>query len=412
MTTYEELTEISLKRAAALSETFRELGPTADRENRFSYESIEAFKGSGLIPLVVPKEYGGDGGDLWLCSQVMTELSRGDSAIALAYNMHMGLIGMMLGLLDEDQKKYWFGRIVEDGDIVFGPISEKRAGFSGLADVKAVPQPEGGYRLYGQKNWGTLCEAADIIVTVATITDADGNMPEAYEDWVDAEYSFVHDFTVDRETGLGDGIRIERVWDAMGMHATGTQTIVFDGFYIPESGKASPWRAGAFQTLEWFVVLFASIYRGLGLRCFEESRELLKKKTLGATFGAIAAADVKVAQIGHIVDGVGDMAIRCEVNRRLIQQTCHDIATGWDDEHWTAEERFPFICIAKTEVAKNVIHMTKEAMSMVGGQSFRRGTIFERMYRDAAASMFQPLNAAQNAAFLGEYYLMGDQLVE
>ncbi|MGQ0632095.1 MAG: acyl-CoA dehydrogenase family protein [Sporichthyaceae bacterium] len=408
----EKLTETSLERARALSEVFRELGPAADRENRFSHESIQAFKDSGLTPLVIPKEYGGDGGDLWLCSQVMTELSRGDSAIALAYNMHFGLVGMMLGLFDDEQKKYWFGRIVNDGDIVFGPISEKRAGFSGLADVKAVPQPEGGWRLYGQKNWGTLCEAADICVTVATITDVEGNMPEAYEDWVDSEFAFITEFKVDRETGLGDGVRIERVWDAMGMHATGTQNIVFDGLYVPESGKGSEWRAGAFLTLEWFVILFASIYRGLGIRCFEESKELLAKKTLGATFGAIAASEVKVGAIGHIIDGVGDMAIKCEINRRLIQQTCYDIATGWDDEHWTAEERFPFICIAKTEVAKNVLHMTKEAMSMVGGMSFRRGMIFERMYRDAAASMFQPLNAAQNAAYLGEYYLMGDQLAD
>ena len=106
------------------------------------------------------------------------------------------------------------------------------------------------------------------------------------------------------------------------------------------------------------------------------------------------------------------MAVRCEVNRRLIFQTCTDISNGWDDEHWSAEERFPFICIAKTEVAKNTLHMVKEAMSMVGGQSFRQGTIFEKLYRDAAASMFQPLNAKQNAAYLGEYYLMGDELAE
>jgi alkylation response protein AidB-like acyl-CoA dehydrogenase len=301
---------------------------------------------------------------------------------------------------------------VNNGDIVFGPISEKRAGFSGLADVKAVPQPEGGWKLYGQKNWGTLCEAADIIVTVATITDAEGNMPTDFEEWVNAEHAFIGEFRVDRVTGLGDGIRIERVWDAMGMHATGTQTIVFDGYYVPESGLGSEWRSGAFLTLEWFVILFASIYRGLGLRCFEESRELLAKKTLGAAFGAVAGADVKVAGIGHIVAGVGDMAVRCEINRRLIQQTCTDISTGYDDDHWTAEERFPFICIAKTEVAKNVIHMTKEAMSMVGGMSFRSVTIFERMYRDAAASMFQPLNASQLADYLGEYYLIGDQLAE
>ncbi len=407
----EDQREAAMDKARALSEIFRELGPLADKENRFSRESIQAFKDSGLTPLAVPAEYGGDGAELLLVSQVMTELSRGDSAIALAYNMHMGMTGLMMGLLNEDQKKHWFGRIVE-GDIVFGPISEMRAGFSGLADVKAIPQPEGGWKLYGQKNWGTLCEAADIAMTVATITDAEGNMPTEFEDWVNAEHAFIGEFTIDPESGLGDGVRIERTWDAMGMHATGTQTIVFDGWYIPESGLGGEWRSGAFTVLEWFVILFASIYHGLGLRCFEETTALLKTKRLGATFGAIAASDTKVATIGHIVDGIGDMAVRCEVNRRLIYQTCHDLSTGYDDENWTAEERFPFICIAKTEVAKNTLHMVQEAMSMVGGSSFRAGTIFERLYRDATASMFQPLNAKQNAAYLGEYYLTGDELVD
>ena len=42
-----------------------------------------------------------------------------------------------------------------------------------------------------------------------------------------AEKLFIGDFTVDAD-GVGDGIRIEKTWDALGMHATGTQTIVFD----------------------------------------------------------------------------------------------------------------------------------------------------------------------------------------
>ena len=41
-----------------------------------------------------------------------------------------------LGLMSETQNKYWLGRVV-DGDIMFGPFSEQRAGFSGLADMKA-----------------------------------------------------------------------------------------------------------------------------------------------------------------------------------------------------------------------------------------------------------------------------------
>ncbi|MDT5079909.1 MAG: hypothetical protein QOJ80_4546, partial [Mycobacterium sp.] len=33
------------------------------------------------------------------------------------------------------------------------------------------------------------------------------------------------------------------------------------------------------------------------------------------------------------------------------------------------------------------------------------GTIFERLYRDSAASMFQPLNADQTRTYIGEFLL-------
>ena len=60
------------------------------------------------------------------------------------------------------------------------------------------------------------------------------------------------------------------------------------------------------------------------------------------------------------------------------------------------------------EFAENVLHMTQHAMSMVGGSSFRKGSIFERLYRDAAASMFQPLNADQSRTYIGEALLAPD----
>ncbi|KQY57238.1 acyl-CoA dehydrogenase family protein [Nocardioides sp. Root140] len=393
--------------AEKLSEFFREIGPKYDTENTFAYPSIEAFKKSGLGALPVPKQYGGMGGDLLATSKVVSELSKGDSAITLAYNMHYIMVGITMGLMSETQNKYWLGRVA-DGDIMFGPFSEQRAGFSGLADMKAIPQEGGGWRLYGKKTWGTLCEAADIITTNATITDADGNLPENFEDRVNAESFFIGEFQVD-ENGQGDGISIVKTWDALGMHATGTQTIVFDGYYVPEDGFICEWRSGAFGVLEWASLMFASIYLGMQSRILEESRAVLSKKTLGAVFGATVAADVKVSNVGHIIDGVGDMASRYELSRRVLYRTCTEVTEGYDD-NWPMELRFPYIGLAKTFIADNVMHMSRHAMSMVGGSSFKKGAIFERLYRDSAASMFQPLNADQSRTFIGEQLLAPEEL--
>ncbi|WP_110207788.1 acyl-CoA dehydrogenase family protein [Nocardioides daejeonensis] len=399
--------EAAFAKATELSDYFREIGPEHDRKNTFAKSTITKFKKSGLGALNVPKEYGGMGADILQTSKIVSELSRGDSAITLAYNMHYIMVGITMGLMSDVQNKEWLGRVAA-GDIMFGPFSEQRAGFSGLADMTAVPQPEGGWRLYGKKVWGTLCEAANIVTTNATITDADGNLPDTFEERVEKESFFIANFKVDSK-GQGDGIRIEKTWDALGMHATGTQTIHFEGFYVPEDGFICEWRSGAFGVLEWASLMFASIYLGMQYRVLEEARAVLSKKTLGATFGAIAAAETKVSNVGHIVDGIGDMASRVELSRRVVYRTCQELIDGYDD-NWPVELRFPYIGLAKTFTAENVMHMTKRAMSLVGGSSFKKGAIFERLYRDSAASMFQPLNADQSCTYIGEQLLAPEEL--
>jgi len=400
--------EAAFAAAQELSEYFREIGPECDTKNKFPRQSIARFKKSGLVGLNTPKEYGGLGADLLQTSKIVSELSRGDSAITLAYNMHYIMVGMCLGLFSDAQKKEWLGRVGNDNEIVFGPFSEQRAGFSGLADMTAVPQPEGGWRLYGKKVWGTLSEAANIVTTNATITDAAGNLPDTFEERVEQESFFVAEFKLDRSL-KGDGVRVERTWDALGMHATGTHTVHFEGLYVPEDGFVCEWRSGAFGVLEWASLMFASVYLGMQYRVLEESRAVLAKKTLGATFGAVAAAETKVANVGHIIDGIGDMASRAEISRRVLYRTCQEVAEG-DDDNWPVELRFPYIGLAKTFIADNVLHMTKHAMSMVGGSSFKKGAIFERLYRDSAASMFQPLNADQSRTFIGEQLLAPEEL--
>ena len=401
--------DVAFAKAQELSQLFREVGPKYDEDNTFAYPTIEPFKNSGLGSLSVPREYGGQGGTILQTSKIISELSRGDSAITLAYNMHFIMTGIMMNLMSETQNKYWLGRVC-DGELMFGPFSEQRAGFSGLADMTAVPQEGGGWRLYGKKTWGTLGEASTIITTNATVTDVDGKLPEDFETRVNNEMLFIADFNVD-ESGQGDGVRIEKTWNALGMHATGTHTIVFDGFFVPEDGWVCEWRAGAFGVLEWASLMFASIYLGMQYRVLEEARSVLSKKTLGATFGAIAAADTKVASVGHIIDGVGDMASRVELSRRVLYRTCEEVSSGYDD-NWPVELRFPYIGLAKTFVADNVMYMTKKSMSLVGGMSFRKGAIFERLYRDSAASMFQPLNADQSCTYIGEQMLAPEELAD
>ena len=80
--------EAAMERAQELSDYFREIGMEYDEKNTFAYPTIERFKAADIGRIAIPKEYGGLGGDLIHTSKIITKLSEGDSAIALAYNMH------------------------------------------------------------------------------------------------------------------------------------------------------------------------------------------------------------------------------------------------------------------------------------------------------------------------------------
>src|SRR5205823_6332982 len=216
------------------------------------------------------------------------------------YNMHYIMVGILNGSFTDDQRKEWLPRIA-DGDILCGTFSEER-GFGGLADTKAVPQPGGGWKLYGKKLWGTLSEVSDIWSGSATITDADGNLPTDFEARVAAESNFIVGL---EGPGTAPGLEIHKTWDAMGMKATGTHTLVFDG----------------------------------------------------------------------------------------------------DDDHWDPSLRPALIGMAKVFSTENAAHVTHKAMRLVGGASYRRGHILEKLYRDAAAGPFQPLTEDQTYTYMGRLEL-------
>ncbi|MGH9000150.1 MAG: acyl-CoA dehydrogenase family protein [Acidimicrobiia bacterium] len=401
MSTQEQ--EQAVQKAVELAEHFARLGPPADKENTFAYDSAPLFKESGLGGLQVPKEYGGMGGDIWTTCRVISTLAKGDPGIALSYCMHYIMVGIMMGLLTDEQKKEWLPRFA-DGDILCGTFSETR-GFGGLADTRAVPQKGGGWKLYGQKTWATLSEVSDIWSGSATITDADGKLPEDFEERVARESNFIVGLDA---PGTGPGLKIKKTWDAMGMRATGTHTLVFDGFFVPEDGYCGEMRGGIFANLEWASLGFASVYWGVARRVYEETRAILREKHSGPIFSADVGADIKSRDIGYIIDGIGEIMYRNETTARVIQATCRQIIEGADDE-WDPSYRPALIGVAKVFSTENCIEVAHKAMRLVGGMSYRRGHPLEKLYRDAAAGPYQPLTADQTYMYFGRLELGSDE---
>jgi alkylation response protein AidB-like acyl-CoA dehydrogenase len=169
MSTQEQERAVDIARE--LAPEFDKVGKEGDDTNEFQFSLVPLYKQSGLVGIGVPKRFGGGGADIWTLTRISYELAKGDPSCALAFNMHQVMVGILRGLMSEEQQEHWMSLIAAEDKLLCGAFSEERAGLTGLADTVARPTSDGTYEISGRKVWATLSEAADIATFNATVTD-------------------------------------------------------------------------------------------------------------------------------------------------------------------------------------------------------------------------------------------------
>jgi len=384
-----------LDQAEQLAKTWAAIGQECDAENRFPTETVEPYKQSAVIAMAVPKRYGGLGADIHTASQVARVLAKGDPSIALAYNMHQAMVGIFRNTpaLDEDVRAWIMTAVARERKILCGPFSEARAGLSGLADTVAVPDGDG-WRITGKKNWSTLVLGSDLIALNATVTDPDGSLPDDFREHAKREAVFI----IPNDS---PNLTVDHTWDTMGMRATGSHTLVLDGTPATREMYGGNFRQGLIGEAEWAAMGFGGVYLGLADKAYEEAREILKAKHLGAT---MSGQDTDVKQVGYVQYALGRMRTQIEIASRVIDAT-GQIAVDGRYEEWEAAERKPRWDTVKVVTTETAMSVTDEAFRLVGGSSYRRGHVLERLYRDARAGYLHSFTTNQLYDYFGRYEL-------
>jgi alkylation response protein AidB-like acyl-CoA dehydrogenase len=380
--------------ARELAPEFDKVGKEGDQANEFPFSLVPLYKESGLVGIGVPKKYGGGGADIWTLSRISYELAKGDPACALAFNMHQVMVGILRGLMSEKQQDRWMSLIAAENKLMCGAFSEERAGLTGLADTVAKPTSGGAYEISGRKVWATLSEAADIATFNATVTDEDGALPQDHQQRIARDSVFI----VDKDT---PGVSIIRTWDTHGMRATGTQTLAFDSARVAGDALVGDMRGGLFQQFEWAAMLFGGVYLGLTEKAYDATREILLEKSLGAT---MAGADLPLREVGFVQHGLGEMKVKLETSKRVLEMTCRMLIEG-RDAGWHPMARPALIDVVKAVTTQNAVFVANSGMRLVGGSTFRRGHVLERLYRDSRSGPFQPMTTDQTYDHLGKFEL-------
>jgi alkylation response protein AidB-like acyl-CoA dehydrogenase len=346
----------------------QEVVPALDELERKNWDLARALVKRcgdlGLLGIDVPEEFGGVALDK-VSSVVASETIGSASSFATTFGAQSGLaILPILWFGTEPQKRTYLPRLVSGEWIGAYCLSESGSGSDALgARARATREPDGSWRLSGEKMWTTNGGFADLFIVFAKVN---GEQFSA--------------FIVERGfPGVSSGQEEHK----MGLHGSSTTPVILQDAKVPEGnllGDVGKGHKIAFNVLNYGRFKLAAMCSGgakLAIR--EAARYGSARRQFGQPIAAFGAIRQKLAEMTVLEYGVESMLFR---TAGLI-----DAAIDAADRPMSALQAFEefaieaaLLKVAGTEMLDAVLD---ENVQIHGGNGFVRDYQAERHYRDA-----------------------------
>ena len=343
-------------RARAAEFADREVAPHAadlDREDRVPFEMLEKMSDAGFMGLCLPREYGGAGADFLSYCLLLEELSRADAGVGATVAVHTSagtLPIVMFG--SEEQKERWVPPLARGERIGCFALTEPETGSDASAIATRAERVDGGYRVWGHKQWVTNGRIAGTMILFAR---AEGGASEG-----------VTAFVVSMDAhGISFGAHARK----MGVISATTDDVLFDGVFVPEVDRLGEEGKGlrvALGTLDTGRIGIAAQALGIAEAAFRYATHYAAERT---TFGK------PIAEHQAIAFKLADMQTKIRSARLLVYEAAWMKDRG--ERHTEAGAR------AKLYASQVANEVTYEAVQVLGGRGYMKDHPVERHYRDA-----------------------------
>jgi len=380
--------------AEELSERLAARAAEHDREGTYPFEAIDALKAAGYFAAPVPGELGGLGvssaHDLVVAA---SRLARGDASVAIGVNMHLVAVLNMerrrqvAVAAGKERRARGFAasleQIARDGVVLAAAISERGQDLTRPGTV--ATRTASGWRIDGRKMFCTMSPAATDLYVSVTYADDDDTERYAYAMVpTDAPGVVVHDD-----------------WDALGMRASGSNSVSLEGVELPESGVRGGFRAG--DPLPYMERnLVAGLFHAAASLGIAESADQVARTGIAGRINGDARPRMQVAD-----NAVDLAAARGILSRAAALIDAHRTANPASDG--SAAELgalFAEAQAAKAFVNEAAARVVDRALALSGGAGYVNGSALARAYRDVKAGSFMhPLGANRAYDYLGHVAL-------
>jgi alkylation response protein AidB-like acyl-CoA dehydrogenase len=364
-----------------------------DRDGTYPFEAIDALKAAGYFAAPIPVDLGGLGvfsaHDLVVAS---SRLARGDASVAIGVNMHLVAVLNMerrrrdAAAAGAERRALAFAlslqQIARDGVVLAAAISER--GQDLTRPGTRATRTESGWRIDGRKMFCTMSPAATDLYVAVTYVDEEGVERYAYA-MVPTD---------------APGVVINDDWDALGMRASGSNSVSLEGVELPESGVRGGFRAG--EPLPYMERnLVAGLFHASASLGIAESADAIARASVAGRINGDARPRMLVA------DSAVDLAAaRGVLSRAAALIDDHHADTPASDAAEALGALFAEAQAAKAFVNEAAARIVDRALALSGGAGYVNGSPLARAYRDVKAGSFMhPLGANRAYDYLGHVVL-------
>jgi acyl-CoA dehydrogenase len=357
--------------ARDLGSEFAPRAAAHDADDSFVAENYDILKAHQIFSAPVPQALGGGGASHAELCDFLRILGQSCGSTALALSMHMHLLAATVWRWHRgDPVEPLLKRIVQDQTVLISSGGSDWLEGSGTAE-----KVDGGYRITARKIFSSGCPQGDLLMTTAVYDD-----PENGPTVLHFPVSFAD-----------EGVTIIDTWHTLGMRGTGSNDVMIEGVFVPESAVGlrrpqGPWHPFFNVVAAVALPLIMAVYVGVAEAANALALERAKRRQedpqtpylIGEMTNSLVTAQMALQGMIAIADNYAFEPIDATANAILIR---------------------------KTIAARAAIAAVAKAMEVVGGASFYRKVGLERLWRDVQGGLYHPLHEKRQHLFTGRMAL-------
>jgi alkylation response protein AidB-like acyl-CoA dehydrogenase len=337
-----------------------------DKTGEFPVDVMQAAAGLGLYGVTIAREHGGAGRDYLSYTLAIEAVARASATVAVSLAVTNSLVAELVEhAASNELHAGWLKKLASGATLGAFALSEPGAGTDAANQQTTAVREGAGYRIRGHKVWVANAEAAGVAIVFASTT------PGARRDGVTA-------FLVPLDT---PGITRTSRADSLGVRGLGCMDLTLD-VLIPEPHVLGAVNEG-FQLAMWALqggrVAIAAQALGIGRAALDHAIAHAKsREQFGRPIASFEAVQFMLADVATELDAARMLTWKAATMKSL------------------GDEGLIESSMAKLAASEAAHKAADKAMQILASAGYRRGSLAERLFRDArAAEIYQGTSEAQ-----------------